>query len=65
MSPGEAVFVDDVIENVEASEKLGMQGIYFRDPEFAIRTIEFVTGVGHVSNVTCFFTGDHVSTLDD
>jgi epoxide hydrolase-like predicted phosphatase len=37
--PDEAVFVDDVIENVEASEKLGMQGIHFRDPESVIRQL--------------------------
>ena len=31
VSPNEAVFVDDIIENIEACEKFGMQGIHFRD----------------------------------
>jgi len=39
VSPDEAVFVDDVSENVEASEKLGMHGIHFRDPESVIRQL--------------------------
>ena len=29
---GEAVFVDDVRANIEACEKIGMQGILFKDP---------------------------------
>jgi len=32
----EAVFVDDVAENIEASEKIGMQGVLFREPQAAI-----------------------------
>lgn len=39
VSPGEAVFVDDVSENVEASKKLGLQGIQFRDPESVIEQL--------------------------
>lgn len=36
----EAVFVDDVLENIEACEKLGMQGIQFKDPESAIKQLK-------------------------
>jgi epoxide hydrolase-like predicted phosphatase len=36
VSPNEAVFVDDFIENVEACERLGMIGIHFKDPESTI-----------------------------
>lgn len=33
VSPNEAVFVDDFIENIEGCEALGMSGIHFRDPQ--------------------------------
>jgi epoxide hydrolase-like predicted phosphatase len=33
VSPSEAVFVDDFIENIEACQKLGIKGIHFRNPE--------------------------------
>jgi putative hydrolase of the HAD superfamily len=36
----EAVFVDDVSANIEASQKLGMHGILFRDAEEAIHQIK-------------------------
>lgn len=36
VSPNEAVFVDDFIENIEACEALGMHGIHFRDPQGAL-----------------------------
>jgi len=36
----EAVFVDDVLENIEACGKLGMQGIHFKDPESALRQLK-------------------------
>ena len=32
----EAVFVDDVLENIKACEKLGMRGIHFKDPDSAL-----------------------------
>lgn len=35
----EAVFVDDVPENIKACEKLGMKGIHFTDPESALRQL--------------------------
>jgi epoxide hydrolase-like predicted phosphatase len=40
VKPDEAVFVDDVMENIEACEKLGMQGIHFTDPESAIKQVK-------------------------
>jgi len=36
---GEAVFVDDVWENIQACEKVGMQGILFKSPESTIKQI--------------------------
>jgi HAD superfamily hydrolase (TIGR01509 family) len=36
VSPGEAVFVDDFIENVEGARSVGMSAIHFRDPESAL-----------------------------
>lgn len=38
--PNEAVFVDDFIENIEACEKVGMQGIHFRDAESAMKQLK-------------------------
>ena len=36
----EAVFVDDFAVNIEGCEKVGMQGIYFRDPESALLQLQ-------------------------
>ena len=36
VSPDEAVFVDDFIQNIEGCEELGMRGIHFRNPEQAL-----------------------------
>ena len=36
----EAVFMDDVQENIEACEKLGMRGIHFKDPESALEQLK-------------------------
>ena len=36
----EAVFVDDVLENIKASEELGMKGIHFKDPESAFKQLK-------------------------
>jgi len=36
----EAVFVDDVLENIEACEKLGMKGIQFKDSESALKKLK-------------------------
>lgn len=40
VSPKEAVFVDDFIENIEACEKLGIKGIHFKDPISAIQKVK-------------------------
>jgi epoxide hydrolase-like predicted phosphatase len=36
VSPSEAVFVDDFLENVEGARAVGMSAIHFRDPESAL-----------------------------
>jgi epoxide hydrolase-like predicted phosphatase len=36
----EAVFVDDVLENIEACQQVGMQGIHFKDAGQAIQEIK-------------------------
>ena len=36
----EAVFVDDVRENIEACERLGMKGIQFKDPESTLKRLK-------------------------
>lgn len=35
----EAVFVDDVLENIETCEKVGMKGVHFTDPASAIEQV--------------------------
>jgi len=40
VSPNEAVFVDDFIENIKACEKLGIHGIHFRDTEDALKQLK-------------------------
>ena len=40
VSPSEAVFVDDLIENIEACQKLGIKGIHFKSPEDALRQLK-------------------------
>ena len=40
VSPNEAVFVDDFIDNIEACEKLGMKGVHFKDSESAIKLVK-------------------------
>ncbi len=36
----EAILVDDFIENIEGCEKVGMQGLHFKDPEKAFRKLK-------------------------
>ena len=36
----DAVFVDDVIENIEACEKVGMTGIHFKDSQRALKKLK-------------------------
>jgi epoxide hydrolase-like predicted phosphatase len=38
--PSEAIFVDDVLENVEACRKIGMYGIQFKDSQKVIKQIQ-------------------------
>lgn len=40
VSPNEAVFVDDVLENIEACEKIGMKGILFTSPVLALQQLK-------------------------
>jgi epoxide hydrolase-like predicted phosphatase len=40
VSPNEAVFVDDVLDNIKGSEKVGMKGIHFKDPEMALQQLK-------------------------
>jgi epoxide hydrolase-like predicted phosphatase len=42
VSPPEAVFVDDFVENVEAARQLGMQAVHFTDPVEAKRHLSEV-----------------------
>ncbi|MBI2331036.1 MAG: HAD family phosphatase [Chloroflexi bacterium] len=37
---GEAVFVDDVIANIEACEQVGMKGILFKDPHASMEQLK-------------------------
>ncbi|MFN8401783.1 MAG: HAD family phosphatase [Anaerolineales bacterium] len=37
---GEAVFVDDVLANIEACEAVGMKGIHFKDPHASIEQLK-------------------------
>jgi len=41
----EAVFVDDVAENVEGARAVGMAGVHFRDSATALRELAALTGV--------------------
>jgi epoxide hydrolase-like predicted phosphatase len=45
VEPGETVFVDDFIENVEAARALGMAAVHFTDPGKARRALAVITGV--------------------
>ncbi len=38
--PNEAIFVDDFYENITGCEKVGMKGIYFKDPETALQQLK-------------------------
>lgn len=42
VKPQEAVFVDDFIENIEACEKLGMQGIHFTNAESVLTQLKTI-----------------------
>ncbi len=40
VKPKEAVFVDDVYDNIEGSEKIGMKGIHFQDAESTLKQLK-------------------------
>ena len=40
VSPGESIFVDDVIDNIEGCQKVGIKGIHFKDPEAALQQVK-------------------------
>jgi epoxide hydrolase-like predicted phosphatase len=42
---GEALFIDDFIENVEGARQVGMQAIHYTDPPAAQQQLEALTGV--------------------
>jgi putative hydrolase of the HAD superfamily len=42
VSPSEAVFVDDFIENIEGCQAVGMHGIHFRNPKQAMDELKQV-----------------------
>jgi epoxide hydrolase-like predicted phosphatase len=41
----EALFVDDIIENIEGAKRVGMQAIHFTDPETVQQQLAVLTGV--------------------
>lgn len=42
VSPNEAVFVDDFIENIEGCEAVGMRGIHFRNPQAVLSELRIM-----------------------
>ncbi|HEY8466007.1 MAG TPA: HAD family phosphatase [Solirubrobacterales bacterium] len=46
VDPGEAVFVDDLRENVEGAEAVGMTGILHRDTQATLARLEELFGLG-------------------
>ncbi len=46
VSPNEAVFVDDFYANIEGCQKVGMKGIYFKDPETALQQLKELLSTG-------------------
>ncbi len=45
VQPGEAVFVDDFVANVEGARRVGMLAVHFRTPEQAVAELAELTGV--------------------
>ena len=45
VSPAEALFIDDFIENVEGARRVGMQALHFKDPELVRKQLVDLTGV--------------------
>jgi epoxide hydrolase-like predicted phosphatase len=46
VSPNEAVFIDDFLINIEGCEKVGMQGIHFKDPESVLTQLKKLLSTG-------------------
>ena len=44
--PNEAVFVDDFLINIEGCEKVGIKGIHFKDPGFALQQLKKLLSTG-------------------
>lgn len=44
--PGECIFVDDFIENIEGAKKLGINAVYFKNTQDTIRDINILLGRG-------------------
>jgi putative hydrolase of the HAD superfamily len=42
----EALFVDDMVANIEACQKVGMKGILFRDPQETIEQLDRILATG-------------------
>ncbi len=40
VEPQEAIFVDDLLPNVEAARALGIHAIHFRDPKTVLNTLQ-------------------------
>jgi len=47
VQPGEAVFIDDTMENVEAARKLGLQGILFTTAEELEKELDLLLRLDH------------------
>jgi epoxide hydrolase-like predicted phosphatase len=45
VEPGEALFVDDAIVNIEGARRIGMQTLHFADPAAARRQLALLTGI--------------------
>jgi glucose-1-phosphatase len=45
VEPGEAVFIDDFIENVEGARQLGIQAIHFRNRDQALSELKTLLGM--------------------
>lgn len=45
VAPGEAVFVDDFLENVEGARAVGMAAVHFRSPGLAVKAVQSLLGI--------------------
>ena len=42
VKPKEAIFIDDVLENIEGCEKVGMKGVHFKDAESTLQQLKAI-----------------------